>query len=341
MTRWSRAITTAPRRCRNTCPTPRPRPRLTRLRRPRLRRLRFPSRDSAARRGAAHRVVVIGAGLAGLVAAYELKRQGHQVIVLEAQNRVGGRIHTLRGVRPGPVRRGRRDAHPARARPDPRVLPAVRPAPAAVRDGQPQGPRLPQRRADDDRGRPTPSRRGCRSSWPTTSAAGPPTSSGSRRSATCGRWSSTRARPPGPRSSARYDQFSLYEFLREKRWSEGAIEYYAVMNFLEADMHNAVDRDPARGHRQGLRRHAGDRGRDGSPAERVLRRAPRRGPARAPRSFAIDQEPDSVVVHYKTEAGRYRAVGDYAVCTVPVLGPAHDRDRPAVLATRSAGRSAS
>ena len=33
--------------------------------------------------------------------------------------------------------------------------------------------------------------------------------------------------------------------------------------------------------------------------------------------FAIDQEPGSVVVHYKTEAGRYRAVGDYAICTVP------------------------
>jgi len=47
------------------------------------------------------RVVVMGAGLAGLVAAYELKRQGHQVIVLEAQDRVGGRIYTLRGFAPG------------------------------------------------------------------------------------------------------------------------------------------------------------------------------------------------------------------------------------------------
>ena len=40
------------------------------------------------------RVLVIGAGLAGLVAAYELKRQGHDVVVLEAQNRVGGRVLT-------------------------------------------------------------------------------------------------------------------------------------------------------------------------------------------------------------------------------------------------------
>ena len=37
-----------------------------------------------------------------------------------------------------------------------------------------------------------------------------------------------------------YDQYSLYEFLRSKGWSRGAIEYYAVMNFLEADMHNSL-----------------------------------------------------------------------------------------------------
>lgn len=41
-------------------------------------------------------VVVIGAGLAGLVAAYELQRQGWRVTILEARDRVGGRVHTLR-----------------------------------------------------------------------------------------------------------------------------------------------------------------------------------------------------------------------------------------------------
>ncbi|MEO6581813.1 MAG: FAD-dependent oxidoreductase [Sphingomicrobium sp.] len=42
-------------------------------------------------------VVVLGAGIAGLVAAYELKRAGYRVTVLEARDRVGGRVWTVRG----------------------------------------------------------------------------------------------------------------------------------------------------------------------------------------------------------------------------------------------------
>jgi monoamine oxidase len=45
--------------------------------------------------------VVVGAGLAGLALAYELHKQGREVLVLEAQARVGGRIRTVRGFRDG------------------------------------------------------------------------------------------------------------------------------------------------------------------------------------------------------------------------------------------------
>jgi len=53
------------------------------------------SRSGGARAERA-RVVVIGAGLAGLAAAHELARTGVEVCVLEARARPGGRVHTLR-----------------------------------------------------------------------------------------------------------------------------------------------------------------------------------------------------------------------------------------------------
>ena len=41
------------------------------------------------------KVVIIGAGMSGLVAAYELARAGHEVHILEAQHRIGGRVRTF------------------------------------------------------------------------------------------------------------------------------------------------------------------------------------------------------------------------------------------------------
>ena len=53
-------------------------------------------RDGLPRAAEPQHIGVIGAGMAGLVAALELKRAGHRVTVLEAQARVGGRVQTLR-----------------------------------------------------------------------------------------------------------------------------------------------------------------------------------------------------------------------------------------------------
>src|SRR5690242_308569 len=41
-------------------------------------------------------VIVIGAGVAGLAATRTLSSSGVAVVMLEARNRIGGRIHTLR-----------------------------------------------------------------------------------------------------------------------------------------------------------------------------------------------------------------------------------------------------
>ncbi len=40
-------------------------------------------------------ILIIGAGAAGLMAAYKLSKKGKKVTILEARNRIGGRIHTL------------------------------------------------------------------------------------------------------------------------------------------------------------------------------------------------------------------------------------------------------
>ena len=65
------------------------------------------------------RVVVAGAGLAGLTAARYLERAGADVTIVEARDRVGGRVHTRAGLRGGAARRSRR--RPDRGRTDARA----------------------------------------------------------------------------------------------------------------------------------------------------------------------------------------------------------------------------
>src|SRR5262245_5958440 len=49
-----------------------------------------------------HSVLVIGAGLSGLAAARRLADSGFYVMILEARDRIGGRVHTVRDSR-GPI----------------------------------------------------------------------------------------------------------------------------------------------------------------------------------------------------------------------------------------------
>jgi monoamine oxidase len=54
------------------------------------------SQQKLERKGHARKVLIIGAWLAGLSAAYGLTQAGHDVTVFEAQTRPGGRVLTLR-----------------------------------------------------------------------------------------------------------------------------------------------------------------------------------------------------------------------------------------------------
>lgn len=51
-------------------------------------------------------VLVLGAGIAGLAAAATLRKSGFPVLLLEAQGRVGGRVHTVRDFAAQPIDRG-------------------------------------------------------------------------------------------------------------------------------------------------------------------------------------------------------------------------------------------
>ncbi len=286
-----------------------------------------------ARPGERKRVLIIGGGISGLVAAHELKRQGHDVVVLEAQGRVGGRIYTLRApfapglyAEAGAMRIPR--AHdltleycrlfdlPMRpfvmGNPNGIVYIGGKRMTAAEANAHPE--QLPFNLSASEHGR------SADDLW-------------GEAIADIKAMVDNEGQAAWPEIVRRYDEYSLYEFLRARGFSEGAIEFYAVMNFVESDLHNSfveVLREELGGAYVDMQTIAG--GMDALPnafyAE--LQDVVRFGTE----VRAIEQDEAGVTLHCRVGEDRVSFSADYAICTVPfsVLRPiehrfSHEKER--------------
>ena len=274
-----------------------------------------PEEGLEGRPGSRKRVVVVGAGIAGLVAAFELLRQGHEPIVLEAQHRVGGRVYTLRDFAPGLYAEAGAmriprvhdltlaycDLFGLELRPfvmgNPRTLVHVAGQRMTMAEADAHPDRLPFELAEHERGH----------SW--TQLWDEATREFRERYEAGGVGSLDGL-------LREYDHFSIREFLAGRGFSEGAIELYGVMSFRESNMNAAVVEQL----REIIGRSFEDMqeivgGMDRLPVAFYEQIKPyvRFGAAVS----AIEQSDDEVTVHYRGPAGRFSVNADYAVCAIP------------------------
>ena len=114
----------------------------------------------------------------------------------------------------------------------------------------------------------------------------------------------------------KYDQYSTREFLELSGWSEGMIEMFGLLANQEAVMNSSfleLFREDSGNYYTNMVEIEG--GTDRLPYAFLpgLRNNLRFGA----KMIAIDQSPDDVTIHYKTQAGRFAEKGDYAIITIP------------------------
>lgn len=261
-------------------------------------------------------VLIAGAGLAGLTAAYELQRAGHHPIVVEAQARVGGRIYTMRE----PFSSGLYGEAGAMRIPRSHNLTMayVEKFGLPVSQFTMSNPRafchvggqhltLEAAAADPDclgfdllpheRGIPTENR------W---AEALKPLAAIIEQHGDQG-WAAV---------CAQYDHLSVREFLESLQWSEGAIEYFGLMFNQEAIMNSSfleLLREELGGFYQDMVTIPGGMDQLPNAFLPTLRDHIRFGE----RVIAIDQNPDSVTFHLRTISGVTSLTADYAILTIP------------------------
>ena len=277
--------------------------------------LRVASEGIEGRATTRKRVVIVGAGIAGLVAGFELARQGHDPVILEAQNRVGGRIYTLRNFAPGlyaeagamriprihqltleycrlfglevrpfvmenqktPVYLAGRRMSLEQLNRDPELIPfELSPAERGRSFAQLWDEAIREVREFYER-------------------------EGEAAHAVLGR---------------EYERYSIRDFLKQRGFSEGAIELYGLMSFREANMGASVVEllREIVGHAfEDMQEIAGGMDQLPNAFYHRLRRHVRLGS----QVVAIAQDREQVTVHYRTAAGTYSESGDYCICTIP------------------------
>jgi monoamine oxidase len=262
------------------------------------------------------RVIVVGAGMAGLVAAWELLRAGHDPLILEARQRVGGRVYTMRepfsdGLygEAGAMRIPR--AHDLTMayieRFDLPISPFTMDNPngwvslhgtkARMREVVADPSVLGFDVAELERGRTH------GQLW------------GDALQPLLGRLADNRE--GGWEEIVRdFDQYSTREFLETNNWSEAAIEMFGLLADQEALLNSSfleLLREEAGHYYTDMVEIAGGLDRLPKAFLPALQQRIRFGA----RMVAVEQAPDSVTVHYQTSAGRFAVSGDAAILTVP------------------------
>ncbi|MGH7002670.1 MAG: flavin monoamine oxidase family protein, partial [Alphaproteobacteria bacterium] len=273
------------------------------------------------------RVIVLGAGMAGLAAAYELLRAGHEPVLLEARPRVGGRIYTLRD----PFAHGLHAEVGAMRIPAAHDLTlayvsAFKLATLPFTMGNPKayyhigGVR---RRIAEITSAPdalgfdlAPHERGKTYAELWTAAIEPLLDRLAKEGPRCWNW-----------IVETYDDLSTREFLEASGWSEGAIEMFGLFANQEALMNASfleLFREEAGRFYEDMVQIAG--GMDLLPQAFMPALADRiRFGARV---VALEQDGDGISVHYRTAARRQTERGDYAIVTLPFTVLRHIDTQP-------------
>jgi monoamine oxidase len=266
--------------------------------------------------GKSKKVVIVGAGLAGLAAGYELKRAGHTPVILEAQPRVGGRVYTLRD----PFTEGLYAEVGAMRIPRAHTLTMayIEKFDLQTNDFTMDNPKayyfVGGRKVRASEANANPALLGFEVS-------------DKEKGMTAGRLYMKTIRPlmelleQGGESAweeivEKYDQYSTREFLELNGWSEGMIEMFGLLANQESVMNSSfleLFREDSGNYYTNMIEIQGGTDRLPHAFLEEIRQDIRFGS----KMVAIDQSPGSVTIHFQTLAGRSSETGDYAIITVP------------------------